>query len=453
MIQSLLQYSLERIASLQNFYDLEKKSISSRSQRGMKINRFGFLMDTYFQVLVSGTEADRAKETFSSLQQQAKQYVEIKSITNNEDGTNEVQYRIKNRDELLKRGFNLDIRRAAVAYRQFAEMPIIHNSNTLIMLMTRFEELIANFLSILYCKYPHKYLDKQQIMFSEIVDIGIDEITQKIVSREVDKMMRESYVEWFKLMESHGMKFKSCQNELIKLKEIYARRNIWVHNSGEVNKSYIENVPDTITAIGEKLPIDDKYINDAFDAIKIIIFSIFIDAVKLWDKDRNLYMEHIFNMAYEELEAEHYTICYNVFAALSESKYLDTALLTMSRVNYWIAAKRMRGLEEIKESVETFDVSALEKVFLLAKVVLLEKNGEATEIIESLFEKKELPAQCLEEWPLFKDYRATPEYSKFKSEHPEYFEIASVETGPDSPASDMPIGKSIHDELEAAQLL
>lgn len=452
MIQGLLQYSLERIASLQNFYDLEKKSISSRSQKGMKQNRFGFLMDTYVQLLVAGTDADREKESFSHLEQQAKQYIEIKSITSKEDGINEVQFRIKNREELEKRGFNLDIKRSAVAYRQFAEMPVIHGSNTLIMLITRFEEFIAHFLSMLYYKYPHKYLDKQQITFSEIVDIGIDEITHKIISREVDKMMRDSYVEWFKLLESHGMKLKSCQSELVNLQEIYARRNIWVHNSGQVNKSYLENVPNTTAKLGEKLPIDEQYINNAFDTIKIIIFSIHIEAIKFWDKDKNAYMDHVFNVAYEELEAEHYSICYNVFAALSETQHFDTAQLMRSKVNFWIAAKKLKGLDAIKESVESFDVSALDRVFLLAKHILLEQNGEATQIIESLFRRNDLPAYCLEEWPLFKDYRTTSEYHEFKSNHPEYFEIASVETGPEALGADKTVGKSIHEELEAAQL-
>lgn len=59
-------------------------------------------------------------------------------------------------------------------------MPRIHNENTLIMLIVRFEEFLANFFCLLYNFYPEKYIDKQQITFSEIRDISVDEVRRKL---------------------------------------------------------------------------------------------------------------------------------------------------------------------------------------------------------------------------------------------------------------------------------
>ena len=60
MLQSLLVYSLERIASLQLFYELESENIDRVSTEGMDVNRFGYLADRYFSMLtyISGEDEE-----------------------------------------------------------------------------------------------------------------------------------------------------------------------------------------------------------------------------------------------------------------------------------------------------------------------------------------------------------------------------------------------------------
>ena len=452
-MRGLLNYSLERISSLQYFYNFEKKSIENKAKRGMKVARFGYLMDIYFQILVNGTEEDRKKESFLQLKKQAEKYIEVRNeeeIQNHE--TRGVIYRIKNPEKLIKKGFELNVQKASSSYRQFYDMPIIHGSNTLIMLITRFEEFISNFISELYTLYPHKYLDKQQILFSEIESLGIEAIRQKIIAREVDSIMRESYVEWFKLFESHGMKFDSCKTAMEKLKEIYARRNIVVHNAGRVNEIYIKNVPDTPHAVNDHLSINDKYLNEAFTTVKIIVFTILIEAVKLIREDKNKYLHNIFEAAYDELVQGQYSLCANIFFQLACNSYVDAQTRTMSQVNYWTSEKVNRGLEKIKEEIEQFDVSALDRVFSLAKALLLNKNDEATDIFESLYQKNELPFYIIEEWPLFMDYRNSDYYDMIKNKYKEELGTAMLETGPEILAADKNIEKNIHEEIEVAEL-
>lgn len=452
-MRGLLQYSLERISSLQNFYILQKKSIDNKAKRGMKSTRFGYLMDLYFQILTNGSEEERKRESFLQLKKQADQYLEILNINKDKNNdNNEIIYRIKNPHELEKKGFDLNIRRASSAYRQFSDMPVIHGSNTLTMLITRFEEFIAVFISELYVLFPHKYLDKQQISFSEIENLGITTVRKKIIDREIDAIMRESYMEWFKLFETHGMKFESCKDEMNLLKEIYARRNIIVHNSGRVNDVYLKNVPDTQFSVGERLTIDEQYLNNAFCAIKIIVFTILVEAARLIKENKAEYLDEIFSSAYDELLEGQYSVCYNIFHILSKNELLDAETKTMSQINYWLAAKEVVGLSAIKDEIEMFDVSALNRVFLLAKLLLLEKNNEATKVLEDLYNKKEFPISALEEWPLFKKYRNSKEYDAFKNKHPEIFGVASLETGPEAFAADKDVGKSIKKEIADAQL-
>lgn len=452
-MKGLLRYSLERISSLQNFYNSEKGTIERKSKKGMKSTRFGYLMDIYFQLLVNGTETDHQKDSFLQLKKQAEQYIEIlKTNIDAEGDTKEIIYRIINSDSLKKKGFRIDIERASSEYRQFSDMPIIHGNNTLIMLITRFEEFVANFISELYLLYPHKYLDKQQILFSEIENVGIENIRKKIVEREIDSIMRESYVSWFNLFRSHGMNFESCADELEKLKEIYARRNILVHNSGRVNESYIKIIPDSPFALGKHLTADDAYLNSAFDTIKIIVFTIIIESAKMIQDDKAAYIDDIFNCAYDELVGKQYKICYNVFDLLVKCPYVNSQIRTMSQINYWIAAKKLDRIKSISTDIKNFDVSALDRIYALAKVILLDENDIAAEILEDLYQKSELPAYVLEQWPLFEDFRKCEQYNIFKEKHPDVYGIAALETDPNSLAADERVGKSIRDEIEVAQL-
>lgn len=419
----------------------------------MKTTRFGYLMDMYFQILTNGSKEEQQRESFLQLKKQADQYLEILNISKDKNSeNNEIIYRIKNPIELEKKGFDLNIRKASSAYRQFSDMPVIRGSNTLIMLITRFEEFIAAFISELYILFPHKYLDAQQVSYSEIENIGVEAIRKKIINREIDAIMRESYVEWFKLFESHGMKFESCKSEMKLLKEIYARRNIFVHNSGKVNDIYLKNISDTQFSVGERLTIDEQYLSSAFGAIKIIVFTVLIEAARLIKEDKTEYLNDIFTSAYDELVEGQYPVCYNIFCILSQSALLDAETKTMSQINYWISAKEIVGLPTIKTEIEKFDVSALNRVFLLAKLLLLDKNSEATKVLEDLYNKKEFPISALEEWPLFKDYRNSKEYNIFRDKHPEIFGIASLETGPEAFAADKDVGKSIKKEIADAQL-
>lgn len=419
----------------------------------MKTTRFGYLIDIYFQTLFNGTEEEKNKESFQQLKKQADAFVEVLNDNDHQNtDARGIIYRIKNPDKLLAKGFELNVQKASASYRQFYDMPIIHASNTLVMLITRFEEFIANFLSELYELYPHKYLDKQQITFSEIENIGIDEIKEKIIEREIDTVMRESYSEWFKIFESHKMNFSSCQAEMENLKEIYARRNIVVHNSGRVNETYIKNIPNTPHAINERLLIDDKYLNQSFNTIKIIVITILIEAVKFIKEDKVKYLIDIFDATYDELKDGNYYLSSNIFALLMHNPNLDAGTQTMSQINYWIAEKERNGIAKIKKDIEQFDVSALDSVYSLAKALLLDRNDEATTIFENLYQKREIPFYVVEEWPLFKNYRKSEQYVLIKNKHKEEVGTASLETGPDTLAADKNVGEGVREEIKVAKL-
>lgn len=405
----LLKKSMDSLDSLRHFYDIQKRYIDKKSKDGMKKHRMGMLMEYYFTVLTSGTESEKSTKTFLNLEKVIKEYIDVREYNNRR-----VLYSVKNDNIDFTDIFN-----SSKEYRKFAEMPVMHGNNTIIMLITRFEEFVADFLRILYEKFPKKYLDKQTITFSEIDNIGIDDIKEKIIEREIDHIMRESYTEWFDLFEEHKMCFDNCSAEYEQLKELYARRNIMVHNSAVVNENYIKNIPNTSHKCGDRLYADDEYINNAFNSIKTMIFCIMIEGIRIVNQDKEAYIDNIFAFAFSELAEKNYSVCKTVFHALKNSKLIDEKTKHMAQVNYWISQIALNGLDSVKEEIEKFDVSALDKTFLIAKLLLLQKNSTATPYIEELYLKNDLPFSAIEQWPLFMGYRNSDEYNKFKNSHPE----------------------------------
>ena len=425
MITGLLQYSLERVSSLEHFYNEEYKSIETKSRKGTKNNKIGYFADLYLSFLASNPSEEEFGE-FKWLKEYVNKYLIIEKESTDKNMTR-FRYKYIDKEGLKKQGYELDITKAAEAYRKYSDMPVIHGSNTLIMLITRFEEFISNLISKMYLLYPQKYLDKQQISFSEIACCGVDEIRKKIVYREVDAIMRQSYTEWFKLFESHGFKFDSCKKELESLKEIYARRNILVHNAGVVNDIYLKNVPKSTAKKDERLYATNSYLKEAFQTIRVIIFTVMLEAVRFVKEDKDAYLYSIFEIAFELLKDKQYVLSKHVFSALKNHKDATDDTRKLSQVNYWLSVKGISGAKSILDEVGDFDVSALNRRFLLAKLILLEEYGKATILISDMYKKEEIGVSALRDWPLFEDYRMTEEYKEFKTEHQSDFTTAEIE--------------------------
>ena len=83
--------------------------------------------------------------------------------------------------------------------------------------------------------------------------------------------MRKSYTVWFDIFKEHKMNLDNCKEECEFLKELYATRNILVHNCGIVNEQYLKNVTASKYKFGEKIKLDDNFVKKAFECVKTIM--------------------------------------------------------------------------------------------------------------------------------------------------------------------------------------
>lgn len=427
MFITLLKTSLNRIDSLQFFYTSEVNSIKKKSEKGKSQYEIGALLDTYFQMLTTDDEKLHQSKQYLTLESHVLKYIEVVEIKASED-TVRVIYRTKDSEKKAKSLTELNVKKAAQEYIKYAEMPMIHGSNTLIMLITRFEEFIANFSSEIFTQFPQRYLDKQAITFSELTGIGgIEEIKGFLFQRQIEALMRESYSEWFKLFESHGISLDPLKEEMSILKEMYARRNILVHNSGAVNSIYLKNVPEAKYPLGTILIPDREYIEIAFETIKKIIIVLLIEAAKLVNDDKQAYLKSIFTSLFDLLQQKEYSICKKAYDLIARSKIADSETRIMSQFDSWICIIQTAGLNSVKSEIEKFDVSALDDIYVLAKHILLEQFEEASLMLSFLLEKELLPASIIEEWPLFINYRNSDSYQSLRANHATEFGLESAE--------------------------
>ena len=63
-MNGLLTHTLQRIDSLQQFYEIEYKGIQKKSKKGMEENRFGMLIDVYLNALSNASNVAMNSTSF-----------------------------------------------------------------------------------------------------------------------------------------------------------------------------------------------------------------------------------------------------------------------------------------------------------------------------------------------------------------------------------------------------
>ena len=423
MFEQLLKYSLDRISSLERYYETEAQNVMHVSEEGKSKHMLGAMIEDFLRHLARSNEQERSSEQFKKFEKRVSKHIEVLE-TSEDENTKKIAYRFLSEEDANKAG---NIKEERTLYYQYAEMPSIHGCSVLMMLVTRFEEFISHYLSELYIQFPHKYLDNQQLTFSEISSANIEEIKKNLVLREVDLKMRESYKEWFKIFKAHGMTCNTFEQDLSTLSEIYARRNIFVHNSGIVNPSYLLAVPDSKAKLGDKLSVDDSYMKTAFETVYRIIFLMLIESSKLNKKTEDKYLLNIFTTLFDFMLRGKYTVCEPAYAVLSKKEVLNTEIKLMSQFDRWICIIAEKGLAEIESEIKAFDVSALSDLFKMAKEILLTEYNTANVLLSKLLTSDEIPSTIIEEWPLFMWYRESEEYKRLKEELPDKFGLEREE--------------------------
>ncbi|MEY8237390.1 hypothetical protein AALA36_16995 [Lachnospiraceae bacterium 66-29] len=233
--------------------------------------------------------------------------------------------------------------------------------------------------------------------------------------------MRQPLSDWYEIFTSkHKAQFDIKSEEFVKFKEIYYRRNLVVHNQSVVNEVYLTNV-DTELCNGEELNIDVDYLKEAFKLTEKVLYNTFWGLQKVSNEPQQI-QHSLFNIGFKHMLKSEWELSEHIYRLLKEEKKQNEADKICNTINYWISIKNQGNLEEILEEIQGFDISARSRDFQVAKYALLDDFKKVSEILEDAIDN-EIPTSCVEQWPLFLQYRETDDYVQFRNAHKDLFAI------------------------------
>lgn len=441
---NLLKNAVMEIGNLEEYYLFQFDSIFKHVTKESKKYKYGISLDKYFYILTNNEYKVKLSENEEKL---VHEILDNYEVDETDDGGFKVKYRLKN-VEKINDNYELNPLAARTGLMQLIGQPKILNESTLMMILVKYEEAIAGIYRFLVMKFPEQYLNKKTISYPDLMHLGndIEQIKNRLIEKEIEEFMRLPLKDWYKTFDTnHKMNYLSIENELNDFKEIYYRRNIFVHNHGKVNEIYLKNVENSNFKIGEKIEVDKKYIEDSFQKVLIILYGTFWELIKISKHEHDSFAKFMFDQGFNYMVKGKWSVSKFIFGLLMHDKNQSEIDRICNKMNYWISLKNSEGIDTIKSEIEQLDVSAMKEQFIVAKYALLDDFEKVSVSLDNLINKEEWPAEVIEEWPLFIQYRSSEEYKKFKEAHTDIFEIKGYV--PDSETVDS--NKNILSQLES----
>ena len=425
MFYKYLELYILKMESIKLIKETIEKNMSNTINKEVNKYRDAILMDLYFEQLLSGNVDEKIEAHVK------------RNITVNETNKEEkrISYRFNRKGDGLNKLKSIEESRKAVSIGIYT-INTMYN-NILISILIEFENIITRIFEEIITKYPDAYLSNTNVSYAEILKFqDIEHIKEKIISDEVNLIMRESIFKWIKTLEKKHKINISLENQYTKnFIEAYLRRNIIVHNESKINNDYIngmKNIGKVIPEkmIGQSLICTEEYINRVIDSSIYLIIYFINQILVLFKEENENFTNGILNMGFERIKNEEYDLAREIFKLLKDNKKLEQQIKIYSMINYWQTYKWDNKYDEVKREIEEFDISAYEELIKLAVYALKDDYERIENILNHEFNEEkqndELAIQ-LEDFPVFKQLRKQQFYKDLKEKYPDTFTIKSTQ--------------------------
>lgn len=291
--------------------------------------------------------------------------------------------------------------------------------SSLISLVSVVESFLSQLLHIFFQKNPSAVNAKEkQFTLEELSNFSsLDDARAYIVSWKIENLLRGSYEDWIDYFRSQvKIELSVAKKHHDRLVENFQRRNLFVHNDGVVNKIYLSKVAPSLSKpemLNKRLGVSKRYLLAAIDRFESTFIQLAFELWKKCDKHSTERPSLIIQTTYDALQNKRWLVVTEIAEFVKNDKAASEADILMAKINSLIARKKIEDKSKFLEEVNAFDVSAKNDLFKLAKHCLLEENDLALILAKRLQKAKMLTLDCLVEWPIFEDLRATPEMAKW----------------------------------------
>lgn len=274
-----------------------------------------------------------------------------------------------------------------------------------------FEVLFSAIATYFYRVRPEALRSQDsQIMWSEIEEYGsLDELRSHYVEERVSQLMWKGFDEWMKWLTSQlKINYENAALNTVITTEIFQRRHIIVHNGGVVSPQYLAKTLESSShpKLGEQLSVDRQYLDSAIDQLTVLGLSLVCQVMRKLAKNPHHHHqvdENIMEFTLSLLREKRWK-CAQRLADITLGQIRGNYPHLAVQVNRWIAIKRSGEASSIYDEVLAWDVSALQKRFKLARLILLDDES-AIELARELLAIDEINQRMVDSWPLFEGIR------------------------------------------------
>jgi hypothetical protein len=241
---------------------------------------------------------------------------------------------------------------------------------------------------------------------------SIQEARNELVNRRVEALLGGGIDDWsIWCKRVLQLDLPALSSDWPKVREIFARRNIIVHNAGRVNHRYLSasqnagvSLPSGIK-VGDTLETGAAYIDDSVQRILALgLCLVYSTRRKLYPKESHAAAAWLVRrqetMVYDEMWMATHEI-----ASCLNSVSMSRLNECFSKTYDWLARKKFDDTDSVRREVDDWDVSGLDVIFQIYKNCLLGNVDRAARLIASNRGKEYLTKYDIAVNPIFEEYR------------------------------------------------
>ena len=290
--------------------------------------------------------------------------------------------------------------------------------NSLITLLSTFENLISNLIQEYYTQFPTALpSDTKKLTLAEIKELGsIEEAEKSIMDSEIDSILRgdiSSQLDYCSKKLTLKLNYISEYKDY--LVEVAQRRNILVHNDGIINKHYLKKIDNKLFSEelieGKKIQVSSEYLLERIELIYITGIILIQESFRKWTKKYDECNSILTDIIFESLQEKKYSFVEKLSKYIHSIKFDNEKDYKVLIINHCLALKRQDKIDKMKEELNKHDWSAVSNEFKLALAILKNEDEKVYKELNNSIMTNIIDEDSLESWPLFEEYR---DQDKFK---------------------------------------
>ena len=423
-----LQDAFLRMDALRVFYQDSIERIQCRRIHIENKYKYALMLSEKFDELFNSDEPlsetdfnESLKDISVSDNHNLSEYVSVHIKAADEENSIRIRYELKGEKEFSK---YYDPRKAQHEQRKCLMNEQILITSVLSNSITIFENYLSGLYRFVIMSNPKKYFGGRSIEFADLISDGLQKTITSITEKEIEDKIYDSLATIDLIAKKEKLPIEKYKSWMMEFKEIYFRRNIYIHNNGEANEKYLNNVDEIYrknTYMGEQLICDELYINRLFDVVSIIIISLYFEVINTLSNNKSAF-SWLGNQAFELLCNENYQVSGHIYSLLSKTESLNFHDKLTYRINYINSEKQLGHKETVVKELLGLDVSATTVDFKIAKLCLEDKNDMVYKLLKETYPSS-YDAEEIREWPIFIGFRETDFYDRFAKEHADDFNL------------------------------